>query len=375
MTMTGSVMIYRRAIRPLLFGVAGRDAEHIHERVLGGLAWTSRSAALTRALALAINLAAGEQPRGMEREVFGLRFPSPIGLAAGFDKNAVAIPALAALGFGFVEVGTVTRHAQPGNPRPRLFRLGSDEALINRMGFNNDGAEAVARRLAQRRAGGVPVGISLGKSKVTPLDEAVEDYLGSLEVLYPHGDYFAVNISSPNTPGLRALQERERLDALVAALVARLRERAAKEGRAAPKPLLVKVAPDLEESALDDVVEVCLDRGVSGLIAVNTTIARDALSAWVPRTLAEQTGGLSGRPLHARAVEVTRYLHSRAGERLPIIGCGGVFTADDARRLFDAGASLVQLYTSFIYEGPTIARRLNRELAIQRKPARIAARV
>ncbi len=364
-------MIYRRAIRPLFFGVAGRDVESIHERVLGGLAWTSRSAALTRAVALAVNLAAGEQPRGMEREIFGLRFPNPIGLAAGFDKNAVAIPALAALGFGFVEVGTVTRHAQPGNPRPRLFRLISDAALINRTGFNNEGAEAVARRLARQRPRGVPVGISLGKSKITPLDEAVADYLGSLDLLYPHGDYFAVNISSPNTPGLRALQERERLDALVAALVGRLRERAAQEGRAAPKPLLVKVAPDLEDSALDDVVEVCLDRGVSGLIAVNTTIARDALSAWVPRTLAEQTGGLSGRPLHMRAVEVTRRLHQRAGDRLPLIGCGGVFAADDARRLFDAGASLIQLYTSFIYEGPTIARRLNRALASRRQPARV----
>lgn len=368
-------MIYRRAIRPLFFGVAGRDAEAIHERVLGGLAWASRSAALTRAVALAVNLTAGEQPRGMEREVFGLKFPNPIGLAAGFDKNAVAVPALAALGFGFVEVGTVTRHAQPGNPRPRLFRLISDEALINRMGFNNEGAEAVAQRLARARPSGVPVGISLGKSKIAPLDEAVADYLGSLDLLYPHGDYFAVNISSPNTPGLRALQERDRLDALVAALVARLRERAATEGRAAPKPLLVKVAPDLDEGALDDVVAVCLDRGASGLIAVNTTIARDALSAWVPRTLAEQTGGLSGRPLHTRAVEVTRRLHQRAGERLPIIGCGGVFTADDAHRLFDAGASLIQLYTSFIYEGPTIARRLNRALASLREPARIAAQV
>ncbi|HEX9037836.1 MAG TPA: quinone-dependent dihydroorotate dehydrogenase [Ktedonobacterales bacterium] len=356
-------MIYRRAIRPLFFGVAGRDAEAIHERVLGGLAHASRSPVLTQAVALAVNVAAGEQPRGMEREVFGLRFPNPIGLAAGFDKNALAVPALAALGFGFVEVGTITRYAQPGNPRPRLFRLVSDEALINRMGFNNEGAAAVSRRLAMAPGGDVPIGISLGKSKVTPLDEVVEDYLGSLDLLYPHGDYFAVNISSPNTPGLRTLQERDRLDALVAALVGRLRARAAKEGRVAPKPLLVKVAPDLEDNALDDVVAVCMDRGASGLIAVNTTIARDALSAWVPRTLAEQTGGLSGRPLHTRAVEVTRRLHALAGDSLPIIGCGGVFTADDARRLFDAGASLIQLYTSFIYEGPTIARRLNRALA------------
>ena len=358
-------MLYRRVIRPTLFGVAGRDAEAIHERVLGGLVLASRSPALTQAVAAVAELAGGPQPSGLAREVFGLRFPNPIGLAAGFDKNAVAVPALAALGFGFVEVGTITRHAQPGNPRPRLFRLVSDEALINRMGFNNQGAAAVAARLACQPRAPIPVGISLGKSKVTPLDAAVDDYLGSLDLLYPWGDYFAVNISSPNTPGLRDLQERDRLDGLLAALVARLRERAASERRAAPKPLLVKVAPDLDARALDDVVEVCLARGASGLIAVNTTISRDSLSARVPTDLRAQAGGLSGRPLHTRAVTVVAALRQRAGDRLPIIGCGGVFTADDAQRLFDAGASLIQLYTSFIYEGPTIARKLCRELAMR----------
>ena len=365
-------MLYRRVARPIFFRVAGRDAEAIHERVLGGLAFASRSPALTRAVAIAAELAGGAMPRTLEREVFGLRFPNPIGLAAGFDKNAVAIPALAALGFGFVEVGTITRHAQPGNPRPRLFRLVSDEALINRMGFNNQGAEVVAARLAHQPRAPIPVGISLGKSKVTPLDEAVDDYLASLDALYPWGDYFAVNISSPNTPGLRDLQAHDRLDELLAALTARLRERAAAEGRATPKPLLVKVAPDLDDAGLDDVVEVCLARGASGLIAVNTTISRDALSAWVPRDLREQAGGLSGRPLRERAVTVVARLHQRAGERLPIIGCGGVFSADDARRLFDAGASLIQLYTSFIYEGPTIARAICRDLAAQPRalPAR-----
>lgn len=356
-------MLYRRVIRPVFFGVAGRDAEAIHERVLGGLALASSAPALTRAVAIAAEVAGGAVPRALERDVFGLRFPNPIGLAAGFDKNAVAVPALAALGFGFVEVGTITRLPQPGNPRPRLFRLVSDEALINRMGFNNQGAEAVAARLAHQSPAPIPLGVSLGKSKVTPLDQAVDDYLGSLDLLYPWGDYFAVNISSPNTPGLRDLQERDRLDALLLALVARLRERAATEGRASPKPLLVKVAPDLDDRALDGVVEVCLAREASGLIAVNTTISRDTLSAWVPRAMREQTGGLSGRPLHARAVEVVAQLHRRAGDRLPIIGCGGVFTADDARRLFDAGASLIQLYTSFIYSGPTIARDICRDLA------------
>jgi dihydroorotate dehydrogenase len=205
--------------------------------------------------------------------------------------------------------------------------------------------------------------VSLGKSKVTPLDDAVQDYLGSLDLLYPFGDYFAVNVSSPNTPGLRDLQARDRLDALLAALTARLRERGTAEGRATPRPLLVKVAPDLDDGALDDLVDVCLARGASGLIAVNTTIARDALSAWVPRELREQSGGLSGRPLHARAVQVVARLRERAGDRLPIIGSGGVFCGDDARRLFDAGASLVQLYTSFIYEGPSVARAICHDLA------------
>jgi dihydroorotate dehydrogenase len=355
-------MLYRRALRPLLFNAAGHDAEAIHERVLAGLAAMSRHPALTRALEIASSLGHGDDP-ALAREVFGLRFPNLVGLAAGFDKNAVAVPALAALGFGFVEIGTVTFHAQPGNPRPRLFRLPADAALINRMGFNNAGAAAVAARLAEQPPARVPVGVSLGKSRVTPLEDAVSDYLASLELLYPHGDYFAVNVSSPNTPGLRALQEREPLDALLAVLIGRLHERATAEGRTAPKPLLVKVAPDLDDVALDDVVEVCLTRGVSGLIAVNTTIARDGLSAATPAGLRDEAGGLSGRPLRERALAVVRRLHERTNGRLPVVGCGGIFTADDARRMLDTGAALVQLYTGFIYEGPGVARRIVKNLA------------
>ncbi|HKS69930.1 MAG TPA: quinone-dependent dihydroorotate dehydrogenase, partial [Ktedonobacterales bacterium] len=287
---------------------------------------------------------------------------NPIGLAAGFDKNAVALPALAALGFGFIEIGTVTYYAQPGNPRPRLFRLPSDEALVNRMGFNNQGAAAVAARLARMPKLPVPLGISLGKSKITPLDEALDDYLQSLDLLYPYGDYFAVNISSPNTPGLRALHERDRLDALLAALTTHLRERATAEGRSAPRPLLVKVAPDLDDAALEEVVDVALARGVSGLIAVNTTVAREGLGLRAPEYLRNEAGGLSGRPLLARALAVVTRLHALAGARLPIVGCGGIFTPDDARRMLDAGASLVQLYTGFIYEGPLVARRIARAL-------------
>jgi dihydroorotate dehydrogenase len=357
--------LYTRALRPALFSRAGGDPEAIHERVLHGLALASRSALLLRALALVTELGVPATSRSMPCavEVWGLRFPNPIGLAAGFDKNAVAVPALAALGFGFVEVGTVTRRPQPGNPRPRLFRLPSEGALINRLGFNNDGAALVAARLAHQPPVDIPIGISLGKSKATPLEEAVEDYLGSLDLLYPHGDYFAVNVSSPNTPGLRALQEKDRLGGLLAALVVRLRERAAAEDRRQPKPLLVKVAPDLDQPALDDVVEVCLARGASGLIAVNTTVSREGLSTRVDPALAAEPGGLSGHPLRARALEVVRYL-ARVGEgRLPIVGCGGIATGDDARRMLDAGATLLQLYTGFIYEGPGIARRLAAEIS------------
>jgi dihydroorotate dehydrogenase len=352
-------VLYRHAIRPALFA-RGRDPETIHVEVLRLLAWISRSPLRTRAVELAFGGGAAD-PR-LERRVFGLTFTNPIGLAAGFDKNAVAVPALAALGFGFVEVGTITHVPQVGNPRPRLFRLPADAALINRMGFNNAGAAAIAARLAHLPQLAVPLGISLGKSKGTPLEDAVADYLDSLSALYPYGDYFAVNVSSPNTPGLRALQERGRLDALLAALAARLRTLAAEEGRPRAKPLLLKVAPDLDDAALADVVEVCLARGVDGLIATNTTLARDGLTQ-----PCLQEGGLSGRPLQLHAVHVVRRLHALAGDRLPIIGCGGIATPDDAQRFLDAGATLLQLYTGFIYEGPRIARRLAHALAQNRR--------
>jgi dihydroorotate dehydrogenase len=354
-------MLYRRAIYPALTRLGGGDPETAHERVLATLAFVSRSSALTRVLEIAMSLG---QPDtlSLAREVFGLRFPHPVGLAAGFDKNGVALHALAALGFGFIEAGTVTRVAQPGNPRPRLFRLVQDQALINCMGFNNEGAEAVAARLKQTRSLPVPLGLSLGKSKATPLGEAAADYLASLDALYPYGDYFAVNISSPNTPSLRELQECDRLDALLAVLIQRLREHAIQEERTATKPLLVKVAPDLDEAALERIVRICLTRGASGLIAVNTTLDRSGLSADTPATLRDQSGGLSGRPLHARAIEVMRFLSERTGDQLPIVGCGGIFTGDDAWRMLDAGASLLQLYTGFIYRGPAIPKAIAREL-------------
>jgi dihydroorotate dehydrogenase len=271
--------------------------------------------------------------------VFGVSFPNPVGLAAGMDKDGRALRSWPALGFGFVEVGTVTWHPQPGNDRPRVFRLVGDEAIVNRMGFNNAGARHLAARLARLARLGplkVPLGISLGKSKVTPLGDAVEDYLESLRALAPYGDYFAVNVSSPNTPGLRQLQDRTFLGELLEALRG-----------ATDKPLVVKIAPDLTDAALGDLVDVCLARGVAGLIATNTTIERPGVST-------PETGGLSGRPLAARAREVVAFVAKESG--LPVIGVGGVLDPDDAARLVDAGASLVQIYSGLVYRGPGLVR-------------------
>ncbi|MFG2057976.1 quinone-dependent dihydroorotate dehydrogenase [Micromonospora sp. NPDC048930] len=336
-------MIFEKVVRPGLFRIGGGDAEAAHEWTLDRLAAVSRRPAVLAALR-------ARYFRSAPRTVFGVDFPNPVGLAAGMDKNGVALPAWPALGFGFVEVGTVTAHAQPGNPRPRLFRLRDSEAVVNRMGFNNAGAEALAARLAVLpRPLGVPLGISLGKSKVTPLDEAVADYLASYRALREHGDYFAVNVSSPNTPGLRSLQDRSHLDALLAALVGE-------------KPVLVKIAPDLTEPAIAELLEVCLDRGAAGVIATNTTLAREGLA---PADVARgaETGGLSGRPLAGRAREVVAFVHRETGGRLPVVGVGGLLDPDDAARMFDAGASLVQLYTGFIYRGPALVRSVARAAA------------
>ncbi|SCL33821.1 dihydroorotate oxidase A [Micromonospora nigra] len=336
-------MIFERVVRPRLFRLGGGDAEAAHEWTLHRLAALSRRPAALAALRARYAVRA-------PREVFGVRFPNPVGLAAGMDKDGAALPAWPALGFGFVEVGTVTAHPQPGNPRPRLFRLPASEAVVNRMGFNNAGAQALAARLAALpRPLGVPLGISLGKSKVTPLDEAVEDYLASYRALRGYGDYFAVNVSSPNTPGLRSLQDRTHLDALLAALVGE-------------KPVLVKIAPDLTEPAVAELLEVCLARGAAGVIATNTTLGRDGL-ATADRGRGAETGGLSGRPLTGRAREVVAFVHRETGGRLPVIGVGGILDPDDAARMFDAGASLVQLYTGFIYRGPALPRAVARAAA------------
>ncbi len=352
--------MYKALLRPILFRLRRGDAEAAHESTLALLSAVSRSRALTACLAALFTYSSAE----LRRTVFGLRFPNPVGLAAGMDKDGVAVRAWAALGFGFVEVGTVTWFPQPGNPRPRLFRLPADGALINRMGFNNRGAAALAARLERVGVAPIPVGVSIGKSKATPLESAVEDYSASFRALFDHAAYFAVNVSSPNTPGLRQLQDREHLAALLAALQ-RENQLQSRGDPALRKPILVKIAPDLSEPAIAQLLEVCEAGGVSGLIATNTTVGREGLRAADPRVAAE-AGGLSGRPLAERALAVVRFVAAETGGRLPIVGAGGIFGPEDACRMLDAGASLVQVFTGLVYEGPGLPRRINRALARRR---------
>ncbi|PXY33090.1 quinone-dependent dihydroorotate dehydrogenase [Prauserella endophytica] len=347
-------MLFDKIARPALYRLAKSDPEVVHERTVRAL---GRLGAVRPALAALHRVYAVDAPV----TVFGIRFPNRVGLAAGMDKDGRALHAWPALGFGFVEVGTVTRLAQPGNPKPRLFTLAASDAVINRMGFNNAGAEALARRLAEGGKPRVPLGISIGKSKVTPLEDAVEDYRASLRALHPYADYVAINVSSPNTPGLRELQDRSAL----AELLAELRGTAAtlaEEAGTTAAPLLVKVAPDLTHEALAELLEVCLEHDVAGIIATNTTLGREGLAPADAR-VAEEAGGLSGRPLAERAREVVRFVREETGDRLPVIGVGGISGPEDARRMLDAGASLVQVYTAFALHGPGLVRRINRTLA------------
>ena len=360
--------VYERVVRPGLYRLGAGDAEAAHEWTLR---WLSRASARPAALN-ALRRMYGALPARAARTVFGIRFPGPVGLAAGMDKNGVALPAWNALGFGFVEVGTVTSQAQPGNPRPRLFRLVESRAVINRMGFDNEGSRALAERLHGYGDLGFPLGISLGKSKDTPLSEAVEDYAVSMRRLYRYGDYFAVNVSSPNTPGLRSLQDAGRLRELLTALRAEavsLTETFSESvalpvGRSThePKPILVKIAPDLTEPAIDELLQVCTETRVAGIIATNTTTGRDGVRP-AEQALATETGGLSGRPLADLSRRIVAYIHRETGGTLPIVGVGGILAPDDAARLFDAGASLVQLYTGLVYRGPGLVRRINSTVA------------
>ncbi len=293
----------------------------------------------------------------LEREVFGLRFPNPVGLAAGFDKDGRHFQAISALGFGFIEIGTVTPLGQPGNPRPRLFRLPQDEALVNRMGFNNEGVQTLVERLKKTSPKNLVIGGNIGKNKATPNEEAARDYAICFEALFPYVDYFAVNVSSPNTPHLRNLQEKEPLTRLLTLLQGLNRQ------KSSPKPILLKIAPDLGNSQLDDIVEIVQQTKIDGIIATNTTISRDGLGA--PAQVVENmgAGGLSGKPLRERSTEVIRYLHDKTGGKIGIIGVGGISSPADAIEKLEAGASLVQVYSGLVFEGPGLVRRINKALA------------
>jgi dihydroorotate dehydrogenase len=337
--------------RPILFRLSRNDPEQAHHVIMRALELAAHMPPVLAALQATYGVA---DPR-LERQVFGLRFPNPVGLAGGFDKNGKALIGLAALGFGFIEAGGVTLSPQSGQPRPRIVRLPAEHALINRMGLPNDGAAIIARRLAHQPRPAIPIGWQIAKAKMTPLEGAPQECARTLRLLHPFGDYFTVNVSSPNTPGLRTLQERDRLRDLLAAVVRETRLLATP--RQPAKPVLVKISPDLSWSELDDVIAVTLETGARGIIATNTTTSRASL-----RSDPHQDGGLSGRPLTDRSVEVISYIHHQLNGQLPVVGVGGIMSPDDALRMMDAGAALLQLYTGFIYEGPALITRINRAL-------------
>jgi len=299
----------------------------------------------------------------LEKEVFGLKFKNPVGLAAGFDKNASFYNNFSHLGFGFIEIGTITPKAQDGNPKPRLFRLKSDEAIINRMGFNNGGIEEAIKNLKKRKTS-IIIGGNIGKNKITANEDANEDYLACFKALYPYVDYFVVNVSSPNTPNLRALQEKEPLTQLLSLLQAENLKMTAK------KPILLKIAPDLNSNELDDVIEVVQTCKLDGIVATNTTLDRSNLIA--PKEIVDNmgAGGLSGKPLTKKSTEIIRYIHQKTNGNIPIIGVGGIHSAQDAIDKLKAGASLIQLYTGFVYEGPSLIKSINQEILRQQSGKR-----
>ena len=298
------------------------------------------------------------EDKTLEKNLFGLKFKNPVGLAAGFDKNASFHNDFSHLGFGFIEVGTITPKAQDGNPKPRLFRLKADEAIINRMGFNNGGIEVAIRNLKKRKTS-IIIGGNIGKNKITPNENANDDYLQCFKALYPYVDYFVVNVSSPNTPNLRALQEKEPLTQLLSLLQSENAKMQAK------KPILLKIAPDLNSNELDDVIEVVQTCKLDGIVATNTTLDRSNLKASIEQTDAIGAGGVSGKPLTKKSTEIIRYIHQKTNGKIPIIGVGGIHSAQDAIDKLNAGASLVQLYTGFIYEGPALIKKINQEIVKQ----------
>lgn len=343
-------MLYRKFLKPIFFRM---DPEQAHHTVMGGLATAAK---IPGALSIMKGLYGVQEDPMLATDLFGLHFHSPIGLAAGLDKNAEAVKGLSSVGFGFLEVGTVTPVGQPGNDKPRMFRLPEDEALINRMGFNNKGADAMLTRLSQLKQHTVPVWVNIGKNKVTPNEAAHEDYLSCIRKLYPVADLFVVNISSPNTPNLRNLQHGEELRQLLGQIVQEMKLQNEAVGR--NKAVLVKIAPDVTEEELAHMTETIVESGVSGIIATNTTLSR--MGTTNQNRL--ESGGLSGKPLTNRSAEVIRQVYQYTNGKIPIIGSGGVFTAEDAYAQICAGASLVEIYTSFIYRGPDVTRELAKGL-------------
>lgn len=337
--------MYHSIIKPILFFF---DPEKIHHFSFAMIRWSSKIPGISFLIGKLYNV---EHPK-LERTVFGLTFKNPVGLAAGFDKDAKLYKELSNFGFGFIEIGTLTPKGQPGNTKKRLFRLIADEAIINRMGFNNEGVDAAVERL--KKNSNILIGGNIGKNKVTPNENAVDDYIYCFEALFEHVDYFVVNVSSPNTPNLRALQEKEPLTKLLSILKKR------NDLKDQPKPILLKIAPDLTEDQLLDIISIIDEVKIDGVIASNTTLSRANLKS--KETLTKEAGGLSGKPVKNRSTEVIRFLNKKSNNSFPIIGVGGIHTPEDAIEKLEAGASLVQLYTGFIYEGPAAVRNINRAI-------------
>ncbi len=336
--------MYKSLVRKILFQFDPEKIHHFSFSMIKGMMKLPFVPGITRSIFKI------EDPI-LERKLFGLTFKNPVGLAAGFDKNALLFDEFSNYGFGFIEVGTVTPKPQPGNPKKRIFRLKTDEALINRMGFNNDGVDVVVERLRNRKTD-IIIGGNIGKNKVTPNESAIDDYLICFEKLFDVVDYFVVNVSSPNTPNLRALQDKEPLTELLQTLQ---NENIKKEK---PKPILLKIAPDLTDSQLMDIIDIVNTTKIAGVIATNTTISREGLRS----VHQNETGGLSGKPVKDRSTEVIRFLAEKSGKSFPIIGVGGIHSAEDAKEKLEAGADLVQLYTGFIYEGPGLVKKINKSL-------------
>jgi dihydroorotate dehydrogenase len=340
--------MYQSIIKPLLFSLNPEQAHHFANSLLK-LVFSLPGASFATEKKFKVKHPA------LEKTVFGIKFPNPVGLAAGFDKDAKMYKEMGYLGFGFVEIGTVTPRPQSGNPRPRLFRLVKDNAIINRMGFNNEGVKAAAQRL-KKRSPGLIIGGNIGKNKDTPNENAFDDYKICFEELFPFVDYFVVNVSSPNTPGLRELQEKAPLKAILKGL------QNLNLTKSSPKPILLKIAPDLTDNQLDDIIEIVKETGIAGVIATNTTIERKDLKTEQDFIGAIGPGGLSGKPLRGKSTEVIKYLSEKSAKGFPIIGVGGIHSPEDAIEKLEAGADLIQLYTGFVYEGPALINKINKAL-------------